>query len=181
MRNILIFLFFIIFISCNKNNGEHTFLMPIQKVMFVVDKTSEAYKLFIDKEGKLKENVYIKVGDYKTPINQIIEKNSNQEEFRIYFSYLSKIEGENHSYIGLSTKGRSTGDDPGWYILHHVLSKIGKPFTIIIDDKEEFKVTVTEKPVSKEQGKEVVVNNNVIVNGNKTKFLYSNYPIIYLN
>ncbi len=176
-------LFFIIFISCNKNNGEHTFLMPVQKVMFVVDKTSDAYKLFVDKEGKLKENVYIKVGDYKTRINQIIEKKSDRKKelFEMYFGFLSQIEGENHSYIGLSTEGIASGEgSPSWNILKHVLHKVGEPFTIIIDDKEEFKITVLEKPVSKERGKKVMVNN-VIVNGNKTKFLYSNYPIIYLN
>ncbi len=189
MKKILIYpiIFLTILSSCGKEEYEDNSRIRderapriIEKVLFVVDKTSDEYKLFVDENGNLKDSVYIDLGDYKAPIKEVIGKESTAEKYYgEYLSNLVKIEGKNHSYIGLTTEGRSTGDAPGWPVLHHILHKVGKPFTIVIDGSKKFDILITNKVISARD--KMVVNNNVMVNGKKTKFLSSYCPILFLN
>lgn len=185
MKNILkisVLLLFA-FISCkSEENDNESFAIerPIKKVMFAVDKSSDEYKLFIDKNGKIKKDIRVVIGNRQILIDEIIDKNPNQEsEFWNYFQELSKVEQENHHFMGLSTKGESSGSNPGWYLLNHVLYEIDKPFYITIGGENKFKIIVVKKPITHK--KKMIVNTNVMVNGEKTKFLYSIYPILYLN
>ncbi len=189
MKKILIYsiIFLTILSSCGKEEYEDNSRILnakaprlVEKVLFVVDKTSDEYKFFVDENGKLKDSVYIDLGDYKAPIKEVLEKESTAEGYYgVYLSNLVKTEGKNHSYIGFTTEGRSTGDAPGAHVLFHILEDVGAPFTIVIDGSKKFDILITNKFIS-EQDK-MVVNNNVMVNGKKTKFLYSYCPILFLN
>ncbi len=170
MKNILTFLVFIVFISCNNNdeNKRSYFEEPIRKIVFVIDKSSDSYKNFLDEKGKVKKNIGIIVGKYKFILDEIIENMT-----------LPKVE-ENVSFLGLTTKGSSTGGAPGFKILKYVCDEIGKPFYITIDNEKKFEIIVAKTPKSAGYG-EMRVNTDITVNGKETKFIFNSFqPYIIL-
>ncbi len=171
MKNIVRFLVFIVFISCNNNDDSdkniNAFKEPIRKIIFTVDEFSDTYKLFLDKEGKIKKNIGIIVGKHKFLLDEIKENMT-----------LSKVE-KNTSFLCLTTKGTSTGEAPGFQILTYALYENGEPFYITIDNKKKFEIIVTKEP--KKGLEEVLVSTDITVNGKETKFIFDGFqPYIIL-
>ncbi len=154
MKNILTFLIFIIFVSCNDTPSPSPSPSPspppeiLEEIMFIVDTSSDAHKLFLDKEGKIKKNICVIMGERKVFLNEIKENMT-----------LRKVE-ENVSFLGLTTKDRGIG----FQILKYVIDEIGKPFYITIDDKKKFEIIVTDEKIKREGA-------NITVNGKETKFI----------
>lgn len=179
MKNIYLILMLFIIVSCvnddDENKGSCEPDQPIDKIIFAIDKSSDEYQLFLDKEEKMKKNIGIIVGENKFLFDEIIE-----EVPTVYFKTLSDIE-ENTIFLGLTTKGTSVGNTPGWYILDYALEEIGKPFYITIDDDKKFELIITKKPIGTKKYGEVIVNTDITVNGKETKFLFARFqPIIVL-
>ncbi len=182
MKNILTFLVFIIFISCD-NNGHNDYddnnsfenIEPITTMAFAVDKSSDVYKLFLDKKGKIKKNIGIIVGKRKFIFDKILEIKSNQRvDYNSYFYVLSKFEGKNRSFIVFySTEGNEHSD-----ILSYVIEETGNPFYITVDKEKKFEIIVPKRPTGYANGD--VKENAVTVNGKESKLLISDHAIIIL-
>ncbi len=162
--------------SCNENNdiNENNSKAPdsrIRTAVFAIDTSSDAYKLFLDKDGKIKNNISVLVGEHKFLLDKIMEIKSNQS---VDFKVLSKFEGKNRSFTRFySTKGNEHSA-----ILNYVVEETRNPFYITIDEEKKFEIIVPKRPTVYANGD--VKENAVTVNGKESKLLISDKAIIIL-